>query len=156
MAVILKSNLTFLYAFATANPNNINAPTHISNIRPGTNHLAQKDYARLLENPDFQAEIKRGKLEIISGVEPDKEPSPDSPDQKTGEVLNLEKLSAKDSIGIIEQTEDTQLLRTWQGVEVRATVVNAISHKLNQIEKYREKMQNKKEQKQHDTETPNS
>lgn len=134
MKKIVKSNLTRVIGYP--------APDALTDasipILPGVNEVAEDLYDHLKKNSSFMTNVKGGHFVLVS---------------ETAEVENedadntLEAMRATDAVALIEETENTELLREWKKTAHRSTVVKALDKKLKEIEDERKRQAKEEEAK---------
>ena len=115
MSVIVKSDLTRVVSY------NIKGDEY-ADIIPGINQIQTRYFHHLKKRSDhFRALLDKGKLAIVTT---DGRPPKD-----------LDDLSAAAAIELINETRNTTLLREWKDKVTRTTVYNAVTNRLNILDK---------------------
>jgi len=126
-------------------------------IKPGVCEVDAENWPAMQEQPDIKAMLERGKkdpngcrkdgmgnLVVVSEPGKEKAESSETNDESDNDG---EKVPGNqgDAVALIEETEDTELLRKWLAGDTRAKVKNALEKKLKAIEDYREEHGDKTE-----------
>ena len=148
MTVVVRSKLTRVKCFSVPSAEKSATGTFITtfdDVIPGINQYTKEEFKRISKTDDFKAEVTAGNFEIIGGsINPTKRVKASETEQESGgDIKNLENFSIEEAIKIVKETENTKLLRGWQGEEMRAPVGAAITAKLKKIDDERKKAKTK-------------
>jgi hypothetical protein len=106
---------------------------------PGLNTIKNEVWEELYQNPDVQAKIQSGILEVVeSEVSTGKKKSVNDET-----IESLEKMDIKQAISVVEGQMDKQALMAWKKKEKRPQVLKAIKEQAEKISKADEAFDNK-------------
>lgn len=99
-------------------------------LSKGRNHLSEADFKTVSSHSDFERWVDLGAIEVIEGVEPEKEEETNN---------SLAGYSVPEAEKLILATFDLEQLKEWQSNESRSsksrkTVLNAISNQIADVE----------------------
>jgi len=142
MSFVVKNNTVSVHCFGSESGS--------ITLIPGNNELTKEQYDAISKHPAFIDRISTGKYSVIGVVEnvyesknkkpaesaesdeSDESDSDENTDENTGSGT-LSKFSLKNSLSMIEETFDIQLLEKWVTEDKRGKVLKAIKNQITKI-----------------------
>lgn len=89
-------------------------------LKPGANVVADEVWRHVEGNPQLQARIKRGEIEVLDA-------------SGKGAAIELCALPPNEALRVARETVDLDLLQAWHGAEKRDPVRNVLDEQISKI-----------------------
>lgn len=93
-------------------------------LRPGLNEIPEDQWNLAKEHPSLKAKIQKGIVEVISAS-----------DEGQEHASELRTMRVRESITLVKETIDEDVLRHWLEIETRDSVSDALSSQLAKVTK---------------------